>query len=69
MNPKKLRSLNKILSRSKNPELLLYKVVNNPKLKARFKKSNTNLNNDSLCGVVNHPHRVRKITIIEVEVA
>ena len=33
----KVRNLNKILSKSKNPELLLYKVVNNPKFKAFLK--------------------------------
>lgn len=69
MKPKKVRNLNKILSRSKNPELLLYKVVNNPKLRASLKKSNANLNNNSLCEVVNHPRGIRKITIIKVEVA
>ncbi len=72
MNERKIRNLNKILSKSKNPNALLYKVVNNPKLLALSKKNNLDfeaIDSSSIYTVVNNLVCSSRKIRIEIEVA
>ena len=73
---KSISNLNKELSKSKDPESLLYKVVNHPEVRKAIlsQKKDTKHNNTfdfefikNFCMVVNHPTpKIKRIIIVEV---